>query len=297
MEFVNHYQAKRTTDEEIAKIINLYTKDEFLEEIKTRPFVYMTMNEYLRGNPTVRPYYDYDKAVDVYPSEKLVMADLEILKGYMAQLHPGAEVAYASRSGEKYGKGYIVSLQSYVKGYKMKVTDIETHIYNTFNGSEHNMETTSDHDKQSMMITQAKATFAPENHEMNWEISRSNFDVVIGWKLYLDSNYCPKCKKNHESPEAYIQCNGQGMLTMACRQTDLIMEPIKIPDDGASRIFINFNTVVNNYVNKNDIDDFPNDFEDFAMFPVEKFANSETARACFDSLKGDTANVAAFTLC
>ncbi|RKO89893.1 hypothetical protein BDK51DRAFT_28126 [Blyttiomyces helicus] len=49
----------------------------------------------------------------------------------MDNLHPGAEVAYASRSGKK-GDGFIISLRTHVKGFKIKVGDIKKHIKKTF---------------------------------------------------------------------------------------------------------------------------------------------------------------------
>ncbi|RKO83181.1 hypothetical protein BDK51DRAFT_33691 [Blyttiomyces helicus] len=80
-------------------------------------------NEYLRNNKLVRPYYDFDKKWKREPNSFDINRHVKILEKYMNHLHPGVEIAYASRSGKK---------RTYVKGLKIKVNDIAKHIKKTF---------------------------------------------------------------------------------------------------------------------------------------------------------------------
>ena len=100
-------------------------------ERTNRPMKNYRINEYMNNNPIVRPYYDYDHGtVDNIETTKPSVID--DLKAIMDKLHPGADVAYADRSGFKPKNGNVISLRAYVKGYKLRVTDIKMYIKQTF---------------------------------------------------------------------------------------------------------------------------------------------------------------------
>ncbi|RKO93559.1 hypothetical protein BDK51DRAFT_47886 [Blyttiomyces helicus] len=151
--------------------------------------------------------------------------------------------------------------------------------------------------KERIMVNAARDAFGNDHPEMIWDVSSSTYDVMNGWRLPLSSRYCPKCKQEHETAEAYIQCNQQGWLSVVCPSSNSMLTPISVPKNVGSVLFINYinNAVVNNYNGANGSElSNPRDFGDFEDFPLDLFANADVARSCYDSLEGDTTSMSEF---
>ena len=110
------------------------TVEEF-ERTNIQKYGYM-VNEYMSGNPVVRPYYDWDCTIDGDLNDEVIEINMQSFKEALDRLHPGAEIAFAQRNGYKPDKQKnIVSLRAFVKGYKMRVADIRTYINMTFSST------------------------------------------------------------------------------------------------------------------------------------------------------------------
>ncbi|RKO91986.1 hypothetical protein BDK51DRAFT_30601 [Blyttiomyces helicus] len=149
----------------------------------------------------------------------------------------------------------------------------------------------STEDQVAIVRTQAMTAYGEDHPNIDWDLSQTKYDDMNGWRLPFSSKFCPKCNEEHDSPQAYIQCNRQGLLTIACRQTDTMLPPVRIPDNVANNLFV---TIVNNYNGQPEIRE-PRDFGNPDAFPISIVNNDkELALLCFDSLDGSTSSVADF---
>lgn len=87
-----------------------------------------TMQEYLKGDTLVHPYYDFDDKHDVEPTDEAKDALLVEFKGLVQTLHPGCNIVYAQRNGPIAGGKYKVSYRAWVLGVKIAVGDIPRHV-------------------------------------------------------------------------------------------------------------------------------------------------------------------------
>ena len=132
MYFINSYKLRRSKPADRKKNVYEMTVERF-EESNVMKTGYM-VNEYLDGDPLVRPFYDFDMYLDTSDGkipQQIYDEQLEKFKGVVQKLHPGAEAAYAERCGLKSYKGRMVdyiSFRAYIKGYKMRVSEIGQYI-------------------------------------------------------------------------------------------------------------------------------------------------------------------------
>lgn len=118
--------------------------------------------------------------------------------------------------------------------------------------------------------------------------------------IKMNDLYCPKCKKEHEDPLTFLECNRAGDVVLRCLKDFWgPSHPLtSVPRSVTNMLFqgmiqININQTVNNYEGKSGQAKGSRDFGTYQDFPAV-FENDEINHLFFQSLAGDTYSVGKF---
>lgn len=128
--------------------------------------------------------------------------------------------------------------------------------------------------------------------------TQSSIDA-LGAKIKLADLYCPKCEKEHDDPQTFLECNPAGQVVLGCFEDFFTPGyPLtSMPQEVTNMLFqgfiqININHTVNNFDGSDKLTG-QRDFGAFEDFP-RMYTDEEINRLCYKSMAGDTYSVAKF---